>query len=189
MKNSPCRRTFVTYFLVGQTLLQLGCAATQAQHRHEQRGERLGRDLTNQIAEIMASNKIYDTATPLLQEGIAEDPNNPRLHRLLGVVLRDRGVYEEALTELQLSWRLGPHHPDTAAAMNVPEGAQKATLAAGCFWGIEHMYRKDFGHGKGLLDARVGYIGGDTKEPSYRAVCSGRTGRTSSIHHPCVFSC
>ena len=60
--------------------------------------------------------------------------------------------------------------------MSVPEGAQKATIAAGCFWGIEHMYRKDFG-GKGLLDARVGYIGGETQSPSYRAVCSGRTGR------------
>ena len=64
----------------------------------------------------------------------------------------------------------------TAAAMTLPEGAQKATIAAGCFWGVEHMYRKDFGD-KGLLDARVGYIGGDTQNPSYRAICSGRTGR------------
>ena len=39
------------------------------------------------------------------------------------------------------------------------------------------MYRHAFG-GKGLYDARVGYIGGDTQSPSYRAVCSGRTGRT-----------
>ncbi len=67
--------------------------------------------------------------------------------------------------------------PEQSAQLStVPEGAQKATLAAGCFWGIEHMYRKDFG-GKGLLDARVGYIGGDAKSPTYRAVCSGRTGR------------
>jgi peptide-methionine (S)-S-oxide reductase len=41
------------------------------------------------------------------------------------------------------------------------------------------MYRKEF-KGKGLYDARVGYIGGDTKSPSYRAVCSGRTGRMHS---------
>lgn len=40
------------------------------------------------------------------------------------------------------------------------------------------MYRHDF-KDRGLLDARVGYIGGDTKDPSYRAVCSGRTGRES----------
>ena len=68
--------------------------------------------------------------------------------------------------------------PEQAAQLSTtPAGAEKVTLAAGCFWGVEHMYRKDFG-GKGLLDARVGYIGGDTDSPSYRAVCSGRTGRT-----------
>ena len=39
------------------------------------------------------------------------------------------------------------------------------------------MYRKEF-KGKGLFDARVGYIGGNTDSPSYRAVCSGGTGRT-----------
>jgi len=66
--------------------------------------------------------------------------------------------------------------PDQAAQMTLPDGAQKCTIAAGCFWGVEHMYRKDFGK-KGLLDARVGYIGGDSQNPSYRAVCSGRTGR------------
>jgi peptide-methionine (S)-S-oxide reductase len=63
-----------------------------------------------------------------------------------------------------------------ATPMNLPEGAQRVTIAAGCFWGVEHMYRREF-KGKGLLDARVGYIGGDMENPGYRAVCSGRTGR------------
>lgn len=58
----------------------------------------------------------------------------------------------------------------------MPSGAHTATLAAGCFWGVEHMYRKEY-KDKGLYDARVGYIGGDTENPGYRAVCSGRTGR------------
>lgn len=63
-----------------------------------------------------------------------------------------------------------------AAPANVPEGVQVATVAAGCFWGVEHVYRKQFGD-KGLLDARVGYIGGATDNPTYRAVCSGTSGR------------
>jgi peptide-methionine (S)-S-oxide reductase len=63
-----------------------------------------------------------------------------------------------------------------ATAAQIPDGAQRATIAAGCFWGVEHMYRRQFG-GKGLYDARVGYIGGDTSNPSYRLVCSGTTGR------------
>ncbi|KAH8596693.1 peptide methionine sulfoxide reductase [Bisporella sp. PMI_857] len=61
-----------------------------------------------------------------------------------------------------------------------PDGASKATIAAGCFWGVEHMYRKEFG-GKGLYDARVGYIGGDAKNPSYRAVCAGNTGHAEAL--------
>jgi len=68
-----------------------------------------------------------------------------------------------------------------AVPVAIPEGAEKATVAAGCFWGVEHLYRKHFGgsgdKNKGLYDARVGYIGGDTSNPSYRAVCSGGTGR------------
>lgn len=55
--------------------------------------------------------------------------------------------------------------------------SEKATVAAGCFWGVEHLFRKEFGNGKGLLDARVGYSGGNTSSPTYRAVCSGNTGR------------
>lgn len=73
-----------------------------------------------------------------------------------------------------------------ASPMNVPAGAERATIAAGCFWGVEHMYRKAFAN-KGLLDARVGYIGGDTDSPSYRAVCSGRTGRTYYTHR-CIYA-
>jgi peptide-methionine (S)-S-oxide reductase len=50
------------------------------------------------------------------------------------------------------------------------------------------MYRKEF-KGKGLYDARVGYIGGDTQNPSYRAVCSGRTGRRFFLHFPPFYFC
>lgn len=70
--------------------------------------------------------------------------------------------------------RFGPE--GTAGQQVFPEGSQKATVAAGCFWGVEHMYRHHFPK-DAVLDARVGYIGGDTSNPSYRAVCSGRTGR------------
>lgn len=64
---------------------------------------------------------------------------------------------------------------------NFPENTQKATFAAGCFWGVEHIFRKYYGNGKGVLDTRVGYTGGGSKAPSYRAVCSGTTGHAESL--------
>ena len=59
------------------------------------------------------------------------------------------------------------------------KGLKTAIFAGGCFWGVEHLYRKHFGNGKGLIDAKVGYAGGHTDSPTYRAVCSGNTGRMS----------
>ncbi|KAL8713331.1 MAG: hypothetical protein Q9220_002530 [cf. Caloplaca sp. 1 TL-2023] len=70
--------------------------------------------------------------------------------------------------------------PAEGGAANIPDSAQKCTVAAGCFWGVEHLFRKNFGE-KGLYDARVGYIGGDTNSPSYRAVCTGRTGHAEAL--------
>ncbi|KAJ5863727.1 uncharacterized protein N7529_005643 [Penicillium soppii] len=60
-------------------------------------------------------------------------------------------------------------------------GTQTATIAAGCFWGVEHLYRKNFGNGKGLLDSKVGYCGGVDDSPSYRAVCTGKTGHAEAL--------
>lgn len=65
----------------------------------------------------------------------------------------------------------------SSRVMASENGTQMATLAAGCFWGVEHLFRKHFGHGKGLLDAKVGYAGGQTDNPTYKVVCSGTTGR------------
>ena len=67
------------------------------------------------------------------------------------------------------------------AARNYPPNAQRATVAAGCFWGVEHLYRRHFGGEKGLIDARVGYTGGQSDSPSYRQVCSGATGHAEAL--------
>lgn len=62
-----------------------------------------------------------------------------------------------------------------------PENTQRAVFAGGCFWGIEHLYRKQFGGGNGLLDCRVGYTGGTHESPDYPEVCTGTTGHAEAI--------
>lgn len=46
---------------------------------------------------------------------------------------------------------------------------------------MEHIYRKYYGNGKGLIDAKVGYCGGNSSDPSYKLVCTGSTGRMSTV--------
>jgi peptide-methionine (S)-S-oxide reductase len=76
-----------------------------------------------------------------------------------------------------------PFQPDALAAKTFTETdkPERAIFAGGCFWGLEELYRKHWGNGKGLLDCRVGYTGGQVKAPSYSAVCSGRTGHAESL--------
>jgi peptide-methionine (S)-S-oxide reductase len=64
---------------------------------------------------------------------------------------------------------------------------KKAMFGAGCFWGVEVTFRNV----KGVLDAAVGYAGGDLDNPTYRDVCTDTTGHAEVVqveYDPAVVS-
>jgi peptide-methionine (S)-S-oxide reductase len=58
-----------------------------------------------------------------------------------------------------------------------PAGSELALFGMGCFWGAE----RKFWQTRGVVSTSVGYAGGFTPNPTYREVCTGRTGHNEVV--------
>jgi peptide-methionine (S)-S-oxide reductase len=69
--------------------------------------------------------------------------------------------------------------PDPAVddALAADSTQRTVVVAGGCFWGVQAVFQ----HVKGVVSATSGYSGGTVKNPSYEAVCTGRTGHAESV--------
>lgn len=81
------------------------------------------------------------------------------------------------------------HHEVLPGPLQGPwaPGSEVLFLAMGCFWGAERMYWS----APGVLSTAVGYMGGTTLNPTYREVCTGRSGHAEAaqiVYDPSVVS-
>ncbi|MCW8330284.1 peptide-methionine (S)-S-oxide reductase MsrA [Photobacterium sp. SDRW27] len=87
-------------------------------------------------------------------------------------------------SDVALIGRATPYFPSQVHAVNgtllddnKPEGLEEIFVGMGCFWGAERLFWQQ----AGVYSTSVGYSGGFTPNPTYKEVCTGKTGHAEVV--------
>ena len=89
--------------------LLVGCTATTQQVDPVADWEPAKKkDIRVSLIKTLIDSKAYTSSVPLLRQALAEHPKDPRLHYLMGAVLRERGLYLKAIASFEQAVKLAP---------------------------------------------------------------------------------
>lgn len=100
--------------------LMLGCGArADRTTTPPDKDKTFDSDLAVELADTLIRARAYENALPMLQRALSRTPKDPRLHYLRGVILRDRGIYDQAREAFTLALSLAPRMAHCHSALGI----------------------------------------------------------------------